>query len=115
MIEIRDQFGVGSILRLADDPATAKFAEPIADKLMVAARRYATQPDRLTRFVAALTGTPGEQDYAVARLKEAGPLAVPVLVEALEPSGDHARRSLPAGPQPGSPRPHGGPAPAGGS
>ena len=76
-VEIRDRFGIGSILRLADDPATRRFAEPLAGKLADAAQRYATQPDRLAQFVAGLTGTPAEQDFAVARLKEAGPYAVP--------------------------------------
>ncbi len=87
LIAIRDKFGVGSVLRLADNPATAKFAEPIADKLTAAARRYTTQPDRLRRFVAALTGTPEEQSYAVARLKDAGPASVPPVIEALNRPG----------------------------
>jgi CheY-like chemotaxis protein len=87
LVEIRDRFGIGSILRLTDDPATRRFAEPITGKLADAAQRYATQPDRLARFIASLTGTPAEQDFAVARLREAGPHAVPPLVEALKRAG----------------------------
>jgi hypothetical protein len=87
LIELRDRYGAGSFLRLADDPSTRKYAEPLADKLAAAQRRFATQPERLARYVAALTGTPEERDHAVARLREAGPYAVPALVQALDRPG----------------------------
>ena len=81
LVEIRDKYGAGSILRLADQPATSKYAQPLAERLTAAVRRHATQPERISRAVAGLTGTTEEQAYAVARLKEAGPYAVPFLVE----------------------------------
>ena len=74
-----------------DDPATRPFAQPLADKLMAAARRYATQPERIARFVAALTGTPEEQNYAVARLREAGPLRRAVPGRGADRAGSLAR------------------------
>src|SRR5271157_6538559 len=83
LVEIRDMYGAGSILRLADQPATSKYAQPLVERLTAAVRRYATQPERIAQAVAGLTGTTEEQAYAVARLKEAGPYAVPFLVEAL--------------------------------
>lgn len=86
-VEIRNRHGIGSILRLADNPATARFAEPISRMMADASQRYATQPERLAGFVAGLTGTPSEQDFGVARLKEAGPLAVPAILEALKRPG----------------------------
>ena len=82
-VAIRDRYGIGSILRLADDPSTRRFAEPLTAKLAAAAQRHAIEPERLARFVADLTGSPAEQDYAVARLREAGPYAIPALVQAL--------------------------------
>src|SRR4051794_25549087 len=95
LMAIRDRYGAGSILRLADDPATAKYAEPLVNKLTAAAQRFATQPDRVARYVKALTGSPEEQDYAVARLREAGPYAVPFVVEALgRPGISPEERSL---------------------
>ena len=84
LVEIRDKYGAGSILRLADDPATSKYAQPLAERLMAAVRRYAAQPERIGQAVAALTGTKEEQSYAVTQLREAGPYAVPALVEALQ-------------------------------
>jgi hypothetical protein len=87
LIDLRDRYGAGSFLRLADDPATRKYAEPLVEKLAEAQRRFATQPDRIARYVAALTGTPEERDHAVARLREAGPYAVPSLVQALDRPG----------------------------
>ena len=83
LVAVRDRFGAGSFMRLYDDPATRPFAQPLSDALAAAARRYATRPDRVARFIADLTQTPAEQDYALRRLREAGPYAVPPLIEAL--------------------------------
>ena len=83
LIAVRNQFGLGSILRLHDDPATQPFAEPIASKMAEAAHKYATRPERIARFVAELTKSPEEQDYAIRHLREAGPYAVPFLVDEL--------------------------------
>src|SRR5262245_53107856 len=87
LIELRDRYGAGSFLRLADDPATRKYAEPLVDRLAEAQRRFAIQPDRIDRYVTALTGTPEERDHAVARLREAGPYTVPSLIQALDRPG----------------------------
>jgi hypothetical protein len=87
LVAVRDRFGAGSFLRLNDDPATRPFARPLTDALAAAARRYATRPDRIARFIADLTQTPEEQDYALRRLWEAGPYAVPPLIEALRRPG----------------------------
>ena len=83
LLQIRDRHGVGSILRLEDDPATRPFARPIADRLAQATRRNATRPERIERFISALTRTRDEQDYAVERLRDAGSYAVPALVQTL--------------------------------
>lgn len=83
LIAIRNRYGPGSILRLSDDASTRPFAKPLSEAMVVAARNYAMRPERIARFVAALTKTPHEQDYAVRRLREAGPDAVSFLVDAL--------------------------------
>ena len=83
LIAIRNRYGPGSILRLNDDAATRPFAQPMAEAMVAAARKYATQPERIAQFVSELTKTPEEQDYAVRHLREAGPDAIPFLVEAL--------------------------------
>jgi HEAT repeat protein len=87
LVALRDRYGSGSFLRLDDDPATRRFLRPLVDALAVASRRYATRPDRIERSIAELTLTPDEQDYAVRRLREAGPYAVPFLVDALRRPG----------------------------
>ncbi len=83
LISIRNRYGPGSILRLNDDTATRPFAQPLVEAMVVAARKYATRPERTAQFVSELTKTPEEQDYAVRHLREAGPDAIPFLVEAL--------------------------------
>src|SRR5271157_6459838 len=51
LVEIRDMYGAGSILRLADQPATSKYAQTLVERLKTAARRYATQPERIAQAV----------------------------------------------------------------
>ena len=83
LIAIRNRYGPGSILRLNDDAATRPFAQPLVEAMVAAARKYATRPERIAQFISELTKTPEEQDYAVRHLREAGPDAIPFLVEAL--------------------------------
>ena len=86
LLQIRDTYGPGTILRLADYPSTAPYSAPLADRLNRATVRAATDPARLDRFIAALTKSREEQAYAVDRLKEAGPYAVgPILRELNRP------------------------------
>jgi HEAT repeats len=87
LISIRNRYGPGSILRLNDDIATRPFAQPMVEAMVAAARKYATRPERIEQFVNELTKTAEEQDYAVRHLREAGPAAIPFLVEALSRPG----------------------------
>lgn len=86
LLQVRDRYGARSILRLQDQPPTRAWAEPIARMLADATRRHATNPGRVSRFIASLTKSREEQDYAVERLREAGPYAVPALVSELQRS-----------------------------
>ena len=94
LLAIRDRYGPGSILRLDDDPETRPFAQPLVDD---AGRRprggTRPGPSGSRGSSPTLTKTPEEQDYAVERLREAGPYAVPSLVEALRAAGALAPRS----------------------
>jgi HEAT repeat protein len=96
LIAIRDRYGPGSILQLSDDAETRRFAQPLAEAMVAAARKYATRPERIARFISELTRTSEEQDYAVRHLREAGPDAIPFLVEALgRPNlSDHDRQLI---------------------
>ncbi|WP_165230448.1 HEAT repeat domain-containing protein [Aquisphaera insulae] len=87
LAEIREKYGIRSILRLADDRSTARFAEPLVNRFSEASYRHALQPDRVAALAAELTGTPLEQNYAVAGLREAGPYAVPAILEAMTKPG----------------------------
>ena len=87
LLEVRDTYGAGSVLRLADDPATRPYARRMADRLAKASVRHATDPARMARFIDALSKSSEEQAYAVERLREAGPFAIPPLVKALSVAG----------------------------
>ncbi|HEX8203975.1 MAG TPA: HEAT repeat domain-containing protein, partial [Isosphaeraceae bacterium] len=87
LLAIRDRYGVGSILRLEDYPQTQAQARALLDLLSAASRRHARQAGRIRRFVDLLTASAEEQDYALDRLREAGPYAVPPLIDALNAPG----------------------------
>lgn len=94
LIQIRDKYGFGSALRLQDHPATRAFAEPIIAKIIAAARRHDTDPDRLAGYVKMLTKTPSEQVLAAQGLRAGGPAAVPTILKALQdPSLEEADRA----------------------
>jgi hypothetical protein len=84
---IRMRYGPNSVLSLADHPGTRAFAEPLVEAMMAAARKIATDPKRVAGFVAALVRSEDEQNYAVRRLREAGAVAVPFIIEALARPG----------------------------
>ena len=87
LMAIRDRYGAGSILRLSDDPATRAFTQPLTDAMVKAAKEHAVRPEQLARLITQLTKTPAEQDYAIRHLREAGPYAVPFLIDALAQPG----------------------------
>ncbi|WP_254053640.1 HEAT repeat domain-containing protein [Singulisphaera sp. GP187] len=90
LLQIRDRYGVGSVLRLDNYPETRVLARPLSSLLAAASLRSSTRPDRIQRFVNTLTKSAEEQEYALERLREAGPYAVPYVVQALD------RANLPA-------------------
>lgn len=87
MVAVRDRYGIGSFLRLDQDPATRPFARPLADRLAEAVRRHVTRPERIEQLILDLVQSPEEQGYALRRLWEAGAYAVPPLIEALRRPG----------------------------
>lgn len=87
MIAVRDRFGLGSFLRLDAEPATKPFARPLADRLAAAARRYASRPGEIDRLIRELLLSPAEREFALRRLWEAGPYAVPPMLAALRQPG----------------------------
>ena len=111
LLTVRDTYGAGSILRLSDDPATRPYATPLADLLAKAAARNATDPARIERFIGALTKSREEQDYAVERLREAGPYADPADRPELSKAGPRPIDPDAAIGQPRPARPQGRPRP----
>ncbi len=95
LLRIRDQFGIGSILRLQDDPATAQFTQPLLQQVAAASRRRATDPQRIETAINLLTRTQAEQKVGVDRLRQAGPYAIPALIRRLgDPSISADDRAL---------------------
>src|SRR5262249_5354274 len=95
LLQIRDRYGIGSILRLDDAPETRGHAQALALMVAAATKRNATQPERIEQFIGALTKSTEEQAYAVERLREAGPYAVPPLLKALDrPNQSNEDRAL---------------------
>jgi HEAT repeat protein len=94
LLAIRDAAGPGPFLRLSADPATRPFARPLAERLAEASVRKSTDPARIARLLPSLSATRAEQTYAIGQLREAGPYAVPALIQYLTSSGlEPANRS----------------------
>jgi len=83
LLEIREHYGAGSVLRLGDYPATRAQARPLMEMMASASHRHVSDPDRIRQFVADLTKSREEQQYAVEQLRQAGPPAVPILVQVM--------------------------------
>ena len=94
VVEVRDVYGIGSILALSDDPATRPYAKLMADLVTKAAVRTATDPARIARAIEGLAKSSEEQSAAIDRLREAGPYAVAPLIQAIGGAGlDPSRRT----------------------
>jgi HEAT repeat protein/CheY-like chemotaxis protein len=87
LLDVRDEYGVGSILRLSDYPETRPYAQVLAKRVAEASIRAATEPARMERAIAGLSKSKEEQAVAVERLREAGPYAIPPWVRALSVGG----------------------------
>jgi HEAT repeat protein len=87
LLDVRDEYGVGSLLALSDYPETRPYAKILAKRVAEASIRSATDPTRMDRAIAGLSKSREEQSVAVERLREAGPYAVPPWIRALSVSG----------------------------
>ena len=84
ILAVRDRFGLGSILRLQDDPRTRPAVQPMLHRIGKALRGRAQDPARNDQAIDLLTRSPAEQEVGIERLRAAGPYAVPALLRRLE-------------------------------
>ncbi len=69
LVNLRDRYGLGSFLRLEDDPATRALGRVLLERLTVASRRTASRPERIQAAIAQLTRSREERDLGVDRLR----------------------------------------------
>jgi HEAT repeat protein len=95
LLQIRDRYGVGSVLNLEEHPATRSRAAALVQRFNEAAQRRAKDPERIRQFVKALTASSEERQYGIEQLRRSGADAVPYIIEAIGQPGltpaDHAR------------------------
>jgi HEAT repeat protein len=95
LLDVRERFGVGSVLRLSNDPSTEPYAQPVLDLMLAAVRRTAADPKRLEQAIALVLNDGDERQIGIERLREAGPQAVSALLLRLsDPNLDGKQRSL---------------------
>jgi hypothetical protein len=102
-LAIEDRYGVAALLNLrniprwSEDPKeqaeTTKAVEDIIERAGAARRKLLGDPQRITRYIANLQGTPEERAYAVRELQRSGPLAVPTMVTTLTTNRDSQDRA----------------------
>jgi hypothetical protein len=80
LVNLRDRYGLGSFLRLEDDPATRETGRALLARLAAASRNTAARPERIRAAIAQLTRSREERDLGVDRLRQAGAAAVPELL-----------------------------------
>lgn len=83
LLKIRDDFGLDSILRLADHPATRGSAELVMSQVKAAATKVERDPTRLARLIDQLNKSGEERALAEQALRRVGPRAVPPILTAL--------------------------------
>jgi hypothetical protein len=102
-LAIEDRYGVAALLNLrnvprwSEDPKeqaeTRKAVEDIIERAGAARRKLLGDPQRITRYIANLQGTPEERAYAIRELQRSGALAVPTMITTLTTNRDSQDRA----------------------
>lgn len=82
ILELRERFGSGLLVRLQIDPTLATISKKLIDTANQAAHAKARDPNRIAEFIRALGKSASERAYAIDQLRLAGADAVPYLVRA---------------------------------
>lgn len=83
LLEIRDRFGIATVLRFANTNSLNPAAGDLLKAVNAASQRKANDPNRIDRLVSELAGSPRERDLALVELRNSGLVAVPRLVQRL--------------------------------
>jgi hypothetical protein len=87
LLELRDQFGPGAIARIARLQELRPQGAELAAKISAASGAALADPMRLATLVEQLGGEPNEQAVAFEALRNAGAIAVPGIMTALNDEG----------------------------
>jgi hypothetical protein len=82
LLDLREKFGAGLIIRLQRHEELAEEAKPLLAMLTKASEGRATDPKRIQYFITKLDDSASERDYAIEQLNRSGPLAVPFYIDA---------------------------------
>lgn len=77
ILRMRDKHGPAVFLELANDKRLQPASIDLLDRMNEAFRKYAADPARMDRLIAALTGSPEQREVAIIQLRNAGKVAVP--------------------------------------
>jgi HEAT repeat protein len=83
LIELRNKYGPGVFLRLADEAALKPASTQLLERVTAALRKHEDDPAFLDSLIAGLQGAPDERDTAVQMLTNIGPTAVPRMLKHL--------------------------------
>jgi hypothetical protein len=87
LLEVRDEYGLGSVLRLEDVKPTAGLGRLVLDRINEAARRSLRDPERLRRLAGLLAASADERVLGIEGLRGSGPYAVAPVLEVLGQPG----------------------------
>ena len=83
LIELRNKYGPGVFLHLADEQALKPVGTQLLEKVTSALRKHEEDPAFLDSLIAGLQGGPEERDTSVQMLTNIGPTAVPRILKHL--------------------------------
>jgi CheY-like chemotaxis protein len=89
LLDLREKFGAGLIIKLQRHPELAEQAKPLLEMLTKASQARASDAKRIQYFISKLDDSASERDYAIEQLNRSGPLAVPYYIEAIREKSVH--------------------------
>lgn len=84
VLELREKYGPGLLIRAQRDPELAKMAQPIFNMLKTGFEARSRDPEVIRHWVGKLDESASERVYAMEQLAQSGPYVIPHFLEAIK-------------------------------
>ena len=94
ILRMRDKHGAAVFLALSNDKRLQPYSTQLLNRMNAAFRRYATDPARVDKLIADLSGDPQERQVAIFSLRATGPVAIPRMLQVVAASSAPRQRDI---------------------